>query len=123
MMHYPKASYPLAHKSVGVPPISMADIRAHMAKLYPIDKPIATMPKLADMPISLIILNIGCLYIIHNGPTRYTVMYTTRGLRQIEGPKSKDGGPTYYKGFVEWCTKVGAKYEDILVAGKPKRTD
>jgi hypothetical protein len=101
----------------------MTDIRAHMAKLYPIDKPIPILPKLVDMPISLIILNIGCLYIIHNGPTRYTVMYTTRGLRQLEGPKSKDGSPVYYKGFVEWCTKVGAKYEDILVAGKPKRID
>ena len=122
-MYYPKPRYPIVERSTEVRPISMADIRAHMAKLYPIDKPIVTMPKLADMSISHVILNIGCLYIIHSGPTRYTVIYTLKGLRQIEGPKSKDGSSTYYKGFVEWCTKVGAKYEDILVAGKPKRID
>lgn len=122
MIYYPKPSYPLAHKTVISPPVSMADIRAHMAKLYPIDKPVATLPKLADM-YSLDILNTGRLYIVHKGPTRYTVMNTVRGLRQLEGPKSKDGSRVYYESFIEWCMAIGAKYEDILVAGKPKRID
>ncbi len=116
----PKASYPLTSVSKTSAHVTMDDVREHMAMLFPINKPPMLLPTLASQSISIVLLSLGRLYIILKGGNRYTVMYTSKGLRQIEGPKAKDGSTTYYKGFVEWCEKVGAKYEDILVAGKPK---
>lgn len=101
-------------------PVTMNDVREHMTMLFPIDKPPMTLPKLSTQPMSIAILTIGRLYIVWKDGRRYTVMYTTNGLLQIEGPKSKDGSTTYYKGFAEWCSKIGASYEDVLVAGKPR---
>lgn len=115
-----KAPYKLDAVSRATSPVTMDDVREHMALLFPIDKPPMTLPRLHTQPMSLAILTIGRLYIILKDGMRYTVMYTTKGLRQIEGPKSKDGNTTYYKGFAEWCAKIGANYEDVLVAGKPK---
>lgn len=110
-----KGSAMITNLSKTVPSATKGDIITHLTTLP------STLPYLKDVRMSLILLSIGCIYVIQKGEKRYSVIYTTRGLRQLEGPKSKDGTTTYYKGFVEWCTKVGATYEEIQVAGKPKR--
>jgi hypothetical protein len=112
--HISKTSVVIKHPSKTVRPVNKSDIITHISSItHP-------LPYLKDTRLSVVLLSIGCIYVIQKDEKRYTVMYTTKGLRQLEGPKSKDGSTTYYKGFVEWCTKIGATYEEIQVAGRPK---
>ena len=123
MIPYESKAQKLTAVSRATSPVTMDDVRSHMAMLFPINKSPMALPKLSSQPMSLAILVTGRLYIILKGGNRYTVMYTSKGLRQIEGPRAKDGSTTYYKGFAEWCAKIGATFEDILVAGKPAHHD
>ena len=113
-IHISKRSAVITHPSKTVPSPTKSDIITYLTSLP------SSLPYLKDTRLSVVLLSIGYLYVIQKEGKRYSVMYTTKGLRQLEGPKSKDGSTTYYKGFVEWCSKIGATYEEIQVAGKPK---
>jgi hypothetical protein len=112
-----KSSVKLSRLSKTIPPPTSEHIKRHIQSLFTETSP--ALPKLTFDILLAQALALGSIYIAFVGEERHAIIRTAQGYRVLEG--SIHGTKNHYPSITDWCETIGAKYEDVLVAGKPKR--